>query len=137
MWVSNNPYQLGTFEAYDLRKAFHNEKPIQAIKELEIPADPFLKTKAFADFQQFKRLLPEIERASKAQQRISDSGLEQFEKSNPNLWLTYKVLGDYHFKHQNWEKASHYYEIALSKEVSSEKAKEQLQKQLLKARKKL
>ncbi|WP_293931735.1 C45 family autoproteolytic acyltransferase/hydolase [Sphingobacterium sp. UBA6645] len=137
MWVSNNPYQLGTFEAYDLRKVFQNEKPIEAIKELEITADPFLKTKAFVDFQQFKGLLPIIERATKAKQEISDSDLLLLEKSNPNLWFTHQVLGDYYFKHQNWEKASHYYEIALSKEVSSEKAKEYLQKQLLKARKKL
>jgi len=137
MWVSNNPYQLGTMEAYDLRKIFQNNEPIEAIKKLEISADPFLKTKAFADFQQFKKLLPEMEQAAKTKQHLSDNKLQRFEQTNPNLWLTHQVLGDYYFKHQNWEKANHYYEIALSKEVSSEKAKEHLQKKLQKARKKL
>ncbi|MVZ64580.1 acyl-CoA--6-aminopenicillanic acid acyl-transferase [Sphingobacterium sp. DK4209] len=136
MWVSNNPYQLGTFEAYNLAEIFKSDQPIQAVKSLEIPADPFLETDTFANFLIFRRQLPLLEKAIKQKKSLSAEVLTQFEDSNPNFWLTHKEIADYYYSQNNWEKAAQYYENVLTKEISSEKAKEYIQKRLIKAKKK-
>ncbi len=136
MWVSNNPYQLGAFEAYNLAEIFKSNDSIQSVKSLEIPADPFLKTDTFANFLVFRKQLPLIEKAIKQKKLLSADELAQFEDSNPNFWLTHKEIADYYFSQNNWQKAVQYYENALTKEISSEKAKAYIEKRLLKAKKK-
>lgn len=137
MWVSNTPYQLGTFEAYNLNHAFQLQQNINPITNLEIPADTFLNSPSFTKYQKYKELLPKLEQSIRQKQSIPEGELMQWEQCNPELWFTHKLLGAYYYSQQNWEKAVYHYEIALSKEISTSKAKRQIQKQLKKARRKI
>ncbi|MGO1721770.1 MAG: C45 family autoproteolytic acyltransferase/hydrolase [Sphingobacterium sp.] len=136
MWVANSPYQLGAFEAYDLHQVFNSEEPIQPIDSLELPPAPIIHSQTFKDYLSYKAYLPKIDRAIETANRLPEVELLRFEQANPNLWLTHKYLGDYFYAHQNWEKSIFYYELALSKEVSSEKASKQLEKRVHKLKRK-
>ena len=136
MWVSNSPYQLGAFEAYDLREIFQNGKEVTPVRGLEIPTDSLLYESRFADYQAYRRYLPVIQQATEKKTELPDEELKAFEKRNPNLWLTPKTLGDYHYALANYKKAEYYYVIALEKEISAEKARKQIEKKLRKTRKK-
>src|SRR5690606_3094154 len=57
-WVSSDPWQLGTFICYDLKKVFEKKsKPVDgtvAIKEMNKAADSFLYTKSYKDYTFFR-----------------------------------------------------------------------------------
>ena len=118
MYVSNNPYQLGAFDAYDLKEIFAG-KELKPIKKMELPADDFLTSKAFKNYQTYKKLEPVVERALRNETILSIDLLQTFERSNPELWRTYDLLGDYFYQQHDWENAAKKYEIALQKEISS------------------
>ena len=136
MWVSNNPYQLGAFDAYNLNEIF-NDKGLKPQKNMELKADVFLQTDAFKNLQTYKKLEPVLYRAIKNKEELSLDLLHTFEQSNSEFWLTHKLLGDYFSIHKSWTNALKYYELALQKEISSEKEKEYLLKKQQKILKKL
>lgn len=136
MWVSNNPYQLGAFDAYDLNTVF-KEKKLKAVKKLEFKASDFLKTKQFKNYQQFKKLEFEVADAVRKRKKIPEEVLNKFEYANPELWLVYDYLGDYYRIHEQWRKAAEYYEKSLKKEVSSGIHRRNIEKKLKKTIKRL
>lgn len=136
MYVSNNPYQLGAFDAYDLRKVF-TANDLKPEKALELPADTFLQTDQFQKFIAFRQLNEEMLYAIKNETEISSKKLRAYKQSNPELWLTHKNLGDYFAQHQLYSQAKYHYKLALEKEISSETEKKTLEKKLKKLRKKI
>lgn len=136
MWVSNSPYQLGAFDAYDLNTVF-KLKDLKPIKKLELPKDDFIKSKNFKQYQKFKELQKTIELATDAEKIVSNEILTAFEKANPELWLVYKNLGDYFYSQKQWQNAADYYKTALQKVISSENQKKSIEQKLKKTLKKL
>jgi len=66
VWVSTAPYQLGTFVAYDLKQIFSGSSypshtPYTQNPSLNIPADPFLYSQAFKDYEAYRLLEQQIE----------------------------------------------------------------------------
>ena len=64
-WVSSEPFQLGTYIAYDLNKIFNvNKTPTINSdiyeKPLLIPADTFLFSKRFKDFDKYKSMKAQL-----------------------------------------------------------------------------
>ncbi|MVZ62560.1 C45 family autoproteolytic acyltransferase/hydolase [Sphingobacterium humi] len=136
MWVSNSPYQLGAFDAYDLKAIFEQQQAAEPDAKLTIPADSLIHSPLFQNYRHFKQLKPQIERAIQTKKELPNDLCHNFEQLNPNLWLTHSLLGDYYYSQKDWEKALHYYEIAGSKEISSDKNRKNLDKKRLKAKKK-
>jgi len=136
MWVSNNPYQLGAFDAYDLNSIF-NSSELKPINALEIPKDVFLNTQEFANYKKFRVLYKTLDQAINSKSTITDEILAAYEKINPELWLVYKQLGDYSYNNKEWQKASNYYKTALQKTISSTDQRKSIEKQLIKTLKKL
>lgn len=135
MWVSNNPYQLGTFDGYDLNIVFQSEA-LQSIKELEFPADDFLQTKSYQNYQKFKRLDAQINIALHQKKVLSTDFLKEYEQSNPDFWLVSKRLGDYYYQQSQWKFVERYYKKALQKEISSEDSRKYIEKRLKRVQKK-
>ncbi|PZD76836.1 C45 family peptidase [Mesonia sp. K7] len=139
-WVSTKPYQLGEFIAYDLGSAFadfetglHNEK---LIPELTIPADSFLTTQSYKNYEKFRLERKKITDAIENNLWLEDNYVESFVALNPEFWETYKYVGDYYFEHQKFEEASKYYQIAMTKEVTTQPDLQYLKKQLRKSKRK-
>lgn len=136
MWVSNNPYQLGAFDAYDLNTVFKS-KELKPIKNLELPKDDFINSKDFKRYKKFKELHKTIEIATNSKKMVSNEILTTYKKSNPELWLVYKQLGDYFYSQKQWQNAADNYQIALQKVISSKDQQKSIEQKLKKTLKKL
>lgn len=136
MYVSNYPYQLGAFDAYNLNDIFAGNE-LKPIKQMELPADDFVSSAVFKNYRLYKKAEELMERSIARKTVLSEGFLTNFSQLNPNLWRTYQLLGDYYMMQQNWQNAVKNYELALQKEISSETEQKAIIKNHQKALKKL
>lgn len=133
VWVSSPPYQLGDFLAYDLNKIFHgNEGAVELTYKdsLSIAPDPFLFSGAYEQYAYFAKMRDRIQHylfGGKGE-KLTDTEVEAFQNSNPNGYLTYYYLGEYFKSQKDWERAKHYYEIGLAKEVAKVSERRHMEK---------
>ena len=139
MWVSANPFQCGAFVCYNLdsifAKATHITKPTVLNEEfLTIEEDPFLKSNAYKQFLIYKQLKNYIQFITKkSPQHTLELPFEKlFIQSNSHYFYTYQLLGDYYFNRKNLNKAAHYYQQALTKEIATTAEKNSIENSLKK-----
>ncbi len=124
-WVSTNPYQLGKFVCYDLDSVFANfpatDKNSELyIADLTIPADSFLYTQAYKDYRFFRKEKERMAAAIKDEHiEISEEEINKFTESNAAYFYTWQLAGDYYFAKKQFQKAKKYYDIALTKEITT------------------
>jgi predicted choloylglycine hydrolase len=124
VWVSTSPFQLGEYICYDLNKVFANAHNISDTilnyeADLTLPADPFLNSKEFENFNRFKEIRAQIQVAIKSETRIpnEDYLFNEIIELNPVFFETYVYLGDYFRKFEIDDKAILAYKMALTKEI--------------------
>jgi len=120
MWVSTTPYQLGEFICYDLNSLFKNDTDY-IVQGLNVPADPFLQTNDFANYQAYKKMKQKIKMFTLAGVPFNlDKKTEMdFIQNNPNTYITYSVLGDYYLKTKDYASAKKYFLQSLNYDVAS------------------
>ena len=137
-WISTNPYQLGKFVCYDLDSVFANFPGMQTNRELSIdsltiPADSFLYSVDFKNYNYFKKEKDKIKSADRDENKtISDSEMLRFLNSNPEYFYSWQVAGDYYFEKKKFKTAEKYYKTALTKEVTTLPEKKAIENQLTK-----
>ena len=124
VWVSSNPYQMGEFVAYDLKKIFrggNSPEPTEIIatSDANIGADPFLKTEAYKDYERYRILRNDIETAINDKSHIEPSKLEQLIALNPNFWEGYYLAGIYNYQKGDEAVAHTYFLAAEQKEITT------------------
>ncbi|MCB2195764.1 MAG: C45 family peptidase [Bacteroidetes bacterium] len=137
VWVSTSPFQLGEYVCYDLNQVFADAENRHAKKiiyesDLTIPADSFLYSQQFQDFNRFKEIRDQIKRSIKTSQRIANEDVLMSEiiQKNPEFFETYVYIGDY-FNHFNIaDKSILAYKKALSKEIPNIYQRESIQEKL-------
>ncbi len=120
IWVSTSPWQCGKYVAYDLNKIFNGEVNFsQEIcdKTLTIPEDEFLKTSMFNQLLIYKKYTKLIRARINKRERVAINILKDYEASNPEMYYTYEVLGDYYHALKNKSKATNYWRTALTKKI--------------------
>ena len=129
VWVSTSPWQLGQYVCYDLNKVFALKGLKQNIEiadsNLNIPADSFLLTNEFRNFEKFRRY----------KQVISDGGQVNADSiviSNPEFYNAYVVAADYLYKQKDYSKALKYYKMALTKVIATKPEEDHIRKQIKK-----
>ncbi len=142
IWVSSNPYQLGEFVAYDLNTAFDNFEKMQtkqsvADTDLNILADPFLKSTAYTHYEKYRVKKRELKTLIYQNKRINREVLKEFERLNPDFWETYYILGNYYFSQGYYTKAKETYLLAKEKEVTTVPDMEKIDKQIKKCFRKI
>ncbi len=140
-WVSSNPYQLGEFVCYDLNEIF-SEKRLQngelAKSSLNIPEDPFIDSQDFKNYENYKKLYHQIEEAIDDENRnLSADFINSYKALNPDFWLVYYQIGKYYFTRKDYHKAKIEFEKALTKEITTLPDRENVEKYLKKAKKRL
>jgi isopenicillin-N N-acyltransferase like protein len=139
VWISTQPYQLGKYVCYDLRKVLDSMPGLQTNVEIHeaqftIAADTFLQTGNYAQFVAYKKMENEIRFSGK--NKVTQQTLKQFAASNPDYFFTYTVLGDYYRRHGNCEKATTYYKAGLTKIINTKQEEDYLKEKIAKCIKK-
>ncbi len=136
-WVSANPYQLGEFVCYDLKKVFSEAPGMKVNREvsdttLAVAADSFLYSNPWKEFLKWREYKQQIKEAVKHKQAISseqDFAL-RMTAANPEFWETYYWLGEYFSSRKQTALAKQYYEKALTKEINDTHEADAIRKQL-------
>jgi isopenicillin-N N-acyltransferase like protein len=135
VWISTNPFQLGKYICYDLNKIFKEAPGLKAKtelyeKELTIPADSFLYSSDFKKFIVFKKMKEGFRfiHKHKLNYLLNDKMVRDFINSNPEYFETYFILGNYYKDRNNKDEAIKYYNLALTKEITTVQDKEAIVK---------
>jgi hypothetical protein len=137
VWVSSNPYQLGEFVEYDLNEIFKNREGNPATKSISnamenISEDPFVYSKAYKDYEEYRILEREVEAAIENKKTISAEKLTALQQKNPEYWKAYYLTGKYYFEKKYDAAAKIAFEKALNKEITTVPDKEKIEHYLKK-----
>ncbi len=119
VWVSANQYQLGTFVCYDLNKVFGDTAVIDVQQQLNIPADSFLESPAYRQYQEFRVYDSRMDAFLEAQSGLDSSFVEAYQSRNPEYWLVYYKVGLYFYRMGDHRSAREHFQKALTKEVTT------------------
>lgn len=139
MWVSAPPYQLGEFVAYDLEEIF--AKPFDslqshALKQLTIPADEFVNSQAFLDYETYRVRERELETLRKKGGEWDAETWHEYQQLNPDYWKVYYQAGLYYYNKKQYETAKIQFETALQKEIPTTTTRAVIEKYLKKTNRK-
>lgn len=134
VWVSSNPYQLGEFTAYDLNHIFKDSIVDYQlnVENLEVAKDEFLETEEYKLYEEYRKLTIKIDQVIRNKTKVSDEILAQYISTNPDFWVVYAKVGDYYYQHKQFDEATHYYEVALTKEITTIPDRNKIHKKLKK-----
>jgi len=142
VWVSSNPYQLGEFVAYDLNEVFKNRNgnpsKISVSEPINnIPADPFLLTEAYENYESYRKLEQTVGGTIAQEDHEAIDKVDQLVMLNPEYWKAYYLVGRNAFGLKEYNKAANYFKQALTKEIPSLEEKEIVEKYLKKAQRRV
>lgn len=141
VWVSSNPYQLGEFVCYDLNEIFSDKRLKSgefAKSELNIAKDPFVDSKEFKNYEEYKFASSEVNNATDDKDvMLADDFLPHYQSLNSDFWLVYYQSGKYYFSKKEYSKAKIEFEKALTKEITTVPDKENVGRYLKKTLRKL
>lgn len=141
VWVSSNPYQLGEFVCYDLNTIFSENRPKSGTlssPEKNIPKDSFVDSKDFKNYLEYRKLNEQISKVTDSKtETLSDSFLESYIQLNPDFWLVYYKVGQYYYEKRDFVKAKKYFELALTKEITTVPDRKNVEELLSKTTQKL
>ncbi len=121
VWVSTQPFQLGKYICYDLKKIF--DKPATGsytnavVDSLTIEADTFLVSKEFKDYQTFHQLKLKLQSYLRGRGDFSQNEAEVLVATNPELYQSYWLAGDFYTRNKEMAKAQTMYKAALTKQI--------------------
>ena len=138
-WVSSNPYQLGEFVAYDLKKIFakkENKYVVSASDEMNIPKDEFLTTEVYANYEKFRIQDRIIDEAIEKKTKLTSDFVKDYQHLNPNYWVVYYKAGKYYYENGWYKAAEAEFQKALTKEITTVPDRLQIEKYLEKIKRK-
>lgn len=122
MWVSASPWQLGEYVAYDLNSIFadpRNNNELSA-DSLTLPADTLLHSPVYEQLLIYKRGIKEIRQSISHHTPLDDTRIAGFIASNPEMYYTWQLAGEYYHAFGEQNKAALYWQKALTKEIPKE-----------------
>lgn len=139
VWISSNPYQLGEFVAYDLNDVFNKRQIKTGLSrpELNIEKDVFQYTKAYKDYEKYRKLRKDVQRAIDTNEMLDTSFITTFLKTNPEYWEAHYLVGKYYYKKGYYTAALHTFEKASNKEITRVPNKREIDSYIKKLKRKL
>ncbi len=142
VWVSEFPYQIGKFIAYDLNKIFADTFDIKSTKiineeALTIPEDSFIHSEQYSRFKLYKEETQFIKSIidNESNKNLDNDRINRYLNFNPEYYYCYYIIAEYFRIKANYQKAIDYYNLALSKECPREVDKKQIIEALTKTKK--
>jgi hypothetical protein len=142
VWVSSNPYQLGEYVAYNLNEVFREHIQNDTLKSmakatLNIPADEFVNSAAFKDYEEFRKLDRVVEDAISTKGALPSGTINTYEALNPDYWKVYYNAGKYYYACGYYSAAKVEFAKALTKEITTLPAKKDVEDYIRKLKMKL
>lgn len=122
MWVSASPWQSGEYIAYDLNRIFacHSYTGELSTDSLSLPLDTFLNSPVYQQLLTYRQLVKEIRQSIRSHTLLDRLVLDRFTASNPEMYYTWQLIGDYFYTFGEEKKAIAYWQKALTKEIPKE-----------------
>ncbi len=119
-WVSAPPNPMAQYVGYDLLQVF-NPTDSSRTKPNRIMADNFLSSKAFDDFEYYKKVKDSLQAfiIFGRTYELQDIVEQKLLSSNPNNYFTYVLLGQYYEEKDAFKKAVRYYQKSLTKSFAT------------------
>ena len=123
MWVSANPYQLGSYLCYNLNDIFAEDFDFSGVVDdttQTIAADPFLLSDDYRAFVSHKEWTARFKKLlwDESPEAIKAEDIELYERLNPEFFYSYFIIGECWSLKGDSERALTYYEKALGKEIA-------------------
>jgi len=120
VWVSDYPYQIGTYKCYDLKKAFSDSSKIENIyrPDLNIKADDFLDSQNYENFKLYKKktkIFKTIISDKKSNKVIRDGDIRLYIALNSNYYYTHYIAALCFEHNGEYDKALKELNVALTK----------------------
>lgn len=143
MWVSSNPYQLGSFTGYNLNEIFDENrttkyKPLH-IDSLTIEEDNFVHSETFKRYEEYRvqdRIIDKMLADESKVFTFDEKIVSDYRALNPNLWIVHYKAGMLYYKSKQYAEAAECFKKALTKEVTTLPDSEQISKMLKKSKRK-
>ena len=133
VWISTKKYQMGEYICYDLNKVYSSnfnveQNPEIYTKELTIAADSFLNTGEIEKYNKYREQENKIEAITKKKTKmvLQEVEIASFISLNPSLFKSYLTIGNYYYSIKDFNKAKENYNIAITKEVASERERKSI-----------
>lgn len=133
MYVSTSPWQIGKYVAYDLNKIFNDSIDFRNeiySADLTIAEDSLMNTDTYNQLIQYKDLTKYIKQKTTDKHKISADTLLLFEKSNPEYYHMYELLGDYYKSQNESLSANKQWQKAITKAIPKKSEKDRILKKL-------
>lgn len=142
VWVSSNPYQMGEFIAYDLDDVFakfENGLEVHSVATVvdNIPQSNFIQTKAFQDYEQFRKLENEVKDQLSKEVEISVETAKELVSLNPDFWEAWFLAGKIYYNSEDYKNAIIHFKQAKKREVTTLPDVEVIEKMIRKSYRKL
>ncbi|MGJ8744086.1 C45 family autoproteolytic acyltransferase/hydolase [Polaribacter sp.] len=139
VWVSSNPYQLGAFVAYDLNAIFNKDSSKVKLSNaaLTIKEDPFLYTEAYQNYEKYRVISSTFKNAIKKGENMLPITISEFQKSNPDYWEVYFLIGKYYYQKGYDAAALSAFEKANTKEITTIPNKREIELYIKKLKRRL
>lgn len=138
MWVSTGPWQSGDYVAYDLEKIFAAVPgtSIESVDSLMIPADEFVGSPQFENLLSYRSFVKKVRQSMREGKALDDeeNSIKAFVMTNPEMYYTWQLAGDYYYSFGEKEKAIPYWETALEKEIPRLQERESIEKRIQKSK---
>ena len=137
VWVSEFPYQIGAFKAYNLNTIFSDTFSLKSLRNisdsnLRIAEDKFLYSDDYKKFRKYKettKLIMDIVN-NKTENSISEAIINAYLQLNPNYYYTYFAVAKYYNTIGEKQKAIDNFKLALNYEFPRKVDKEQVEEAL-------
>ncbi len=133
VWVSTDPWQLGPYLCYDLKKIIHTFAGLEhkmeiTERELSIPGDSFLTSANYKHFRRFREMRKIVSSAamSKSSGPLTSSFIHEFIDTNPGYFEVYSLTGEYYQSRDMPDSSIRYYRKALEKNVPRQSEKNRI-----------
>lgn len=142
VWVSSNPYQLGEFVAYDLKKIFGDSTRSDPKKWLSSPIqniekDSFLYTQSYKNYEEYRLRSEEIKQAVIGNKTLDIAFIDQFKALNPEYWETHYWIGSYYFNKKYYLAAYNAFSECSQKEITTVPQQVEVERYIKKLKRKL
>jgi len=142
VWVSSNPYQMGEFVAYDLDQVFKkygNGLVSESVADVmdNISQSDFIETRAYRDYELFRKLEFEVKNRLSQEKSISNDTAEKLVSLNPDFWEAWYLAGLIYYNKKDFKNAVIHFKQAKRREVTTLPDLELLEKMIKKSYRKL